>query len=71
MHWANFNCVDLCRDAAKHASMMALAALSVFATQQFRLWETQDSKKLKIVLNFQDCLVVSNFIPTFANEYET
>ena len=31
-----------------------------------RLWETQDSKKLKIVLNFQDCLVVSNFIPTFA-----
>ena len=31
-----------------------------------RLWETPDSKKLKIVLNFQDCLVVSNFIPTFA-----
>ena len=28
-HWANFNCVDLCRDAAKHASMMALAAPSV------------------------------------------
>ncbi len=39
--------------------------------KNFRLWETQDSKKLKIVLNFQDCLVVSNFIPTFANEYET
>ena len=36
-----------------------------------RLWETPDSKKLKIVLNFQDCLVVSNFIPTFANEFET
>ena len=34
MHWANFNCVDLCRDAAKHASMMALAAPSVLTTQQ-------------------------------------
>ena len=39
--------------------------------KNFRLWETQDSKKLKIVLNFQDCLVVSNFLSTFANEYET
>ena len=33
-HWANFNCVDLCHDAAKHASMMALAAPSVLTTQQ-------------------------------------
>ena len=39
--------------------------------KNFRLWETQNSKKLKIVLNFQDCLVVSNFLSTFANEYET
>jgi len=28
----NFNCIDLCHDAAKHASMMALAAPSVVAT---------------------------------------
>ena len=39
--------------------------------KNFRLWETQNNKKLKIVLNFQDCLVVSNFLSTFANEYET
>ncbi|MBQ7180605.1 MAG: hypothetical protein IJR87_04855 [Bacteroidaceae bacterium] len=30
----NFNYVDLCRDLAKHASMMALAAPSVVTTQQ-------------------------------------
>ena len=34
--------------------------------KNFRLWKTQDSKKLKIVLNFQDCLVVSNLLCTFA-----
>ena len=39
--------------------------------KNFRLWETQDSKKLKIVLNFQDCLVVSNIVTIFAYEYET
>jgi hypothetical protein len=32
--FSEFNCVDLCHDAAKHASMMALAAPSVVATQQ-------------------------------------
>ena len=36
-----------------------------------RLWETKDSKKLKIVLNIQDYLVVSIILTTFANEYET
>ena len=39
--------------------------------KNFRLWETQNSKKLKIVLNFQDCLVVSNFLSTFFFFYET
>ena len=47
-------------------SIFAASNRQYVKLKNFRLWKTQDSKKLKIVLNFQDCLVVSNLLCTFA-----
>ena len=59
-NWANFNCVDLCRDAAKHASMMALAAPSVLTTQQL--------KCKHLLRSLLENLEVIDFFPIFAAE---